>query len=75
MYFKGLLAHSDTVSESVFLVAETFHLAHAGAQAAYPNSRIVWLFPIDEEDVPAYIRGSTEEPVSSELLDLSRFGL
>jgi hypothetical protein len=75
MYFKGLLAHSDAISESVFLVAENFHLAHAGAQQAYPNNRIVWLFPIDEEDVPAYIRGNAEEAVGRELLDLSRFGL
>ncbi|HDR9127395.1 TPA: hypothetical protein QDB31_004455 [Burkholderia vietnamiensis] len=75
MYFKGLLAHGAGVSESVFFVAENFFLAHAGAQQAYPNSRIVWLFPVDEDEVPAYIKGSAEEAVGRELLDLSRFGL
>ena len=75
MYFKCLIAHSDVVSESVFFVAESFHLAHAGAQAAYPDSRVIWLFPVDDDDVPLNIRGSAEEYTGRELLDLSRHGL
>ena len=55
MYFKALLAHDAVVSESVFLVAPEFHVAHKAAQMLYPDSRIVWLFPIDEDDVPPYV--------------------
>lgn len=76
MYFKGLLAHSDVVSETVYLAAENFFLAHKGAQLAYPDSRIVWLFPVEDDEVPAYIRGKAEEHGwGRELLNLSRHGL
>ena len=68
MFFRGLIAHDAVVSESIVFVAESFHLAHAGAQAMYPDSRIVWLFPVEDEDVPANIRGSAER----ELLEIAR---
>ncbi|TDG05119.1 hypothetical protein E1N52_27180 [Paraburkholderia guartelaensis] len=72
MYFKGLIAHSDIESEAIYLAAADFHLARQGAQLAYPNSRLVWLFPIDENDVPGHLRGAREEPAGRELLDISR---
>jgi hypothetical protein len=72
MYFRGLIAHDAVVSETIYFVAENFHLAHKGAQLAYPDSRLVWLFPVDEDDVPAYIRGSAEEGTDRELLDIAR---
>jgi hypothetical protein len=72
MYFKGLIAHSDIESETIYFAAADFHLARQGAQLAYPNSRLVWLFPIDEDDFPANLRGATEEPTGRELLDAAR---
>ena len=72
MYFKGLIAHSDIESEAIYLAAADFHLARQGAQLAYPNSRLVWLFPIDENDVPEHLRGAREEPTGRALLDIAR---
>ena len=72
MYFKGLIAHSDIESEAVYLAAADFHLARQGAELAYPNSRLVWLFPRDEDDVPPHLRGTSEEPTARELLDVTR---
>lgn len=70
MYFKALIAHNNVASETFFCVAENFHLARKGTELAYPDSRLVWLFPVDEDDVPDYIKGSTEEPVGRELLEI-----
>lgn len=72
MYFKALIAHNNVASETIFCVAENFHLARKGTELAYPDSRLVWLFPVDEDDVPDYIKGSKEEPVGRELLDIAR---
>lgn len=72
MYFKGLIAHDAVASETVYFVAEDFHLAHKGAQLAYPNARLVWLFPVDENDVPAYITGRAETATGRQLLDIAR---
>jgi tRNA(His) 5'-end guanylyltransferase len=72
MYFKGLIAHDATRSESVLLVAENFFLAHKGIQLAYPDSRLVWLFPVDDDDVPDYLKGRAEETIGRELLDIMR---
>ncbi|WP_175032210.1 hypothetical protein [Burkholderia lata] len=71
MYFKALLAHDDVVSESVFLVAPAFHVAQQAAQLLYPDSRLVWMFPVDDEDVPSNVRGSAEE-TTHEMLRIAR---
>lgn len=72
MYFKGLIAHSEVESETIYFAAADFHLARQGAQLAYPNSRLVWLFPVDEDEFPANLRGASEEPAGRELLDVAR---
>jgi hypothetical protein len=72
MYFKGLIAHNEVTSETMYFAAPDFHLARKGAQLAYPDSRLVWLFPIDDNDVPSYIKGSDQEPTGRELLDIAR---
>lgn len=72
MYFKGLIAHDAVASETIYFVAENFHLAHKGAQLAYPDSSVVWLFPVDEDDVPDYVKGSADEPTGNTLLDVAR---
>lgn len=72
MYFKGLIAHSDIESETIFFAAADFHLAQRGAKLAYPESRLVWLFPIDEDDVPSNLRAASAEPARRELLDIAR---
>lgn len=72
MYFKGLISHSDVMCETMYFAAPDFHLARKGAECAYPNSRLIWLFPIDENDVPEHLRGSSEEPFRRELLGIAR---
>ena len=63
MFFQALIAHNERSSETVYLVAGDYHDARLGAKVAFPESTLVHVFPVDDDDVPLNMRGLTQDAI------------